>query len=368
MSDSRHLPGRITWRPSTPLVPKEASVYHLLPRGITRSPAHQSLGQRKNAGLRHRFPVGRLLVRVLRAKILDQGLRASIVALALGGAMARPTFAAPTVTYQVRPGDTLSSIARQFNTSVSNLATANTLPSPNFIVAGQILTVSVAAPATAPAPEISAPSSAHCPSFAIDDNGDVVRALAPCPPAVPPAPAILPAPYHSQFDGSIYAETNCGPTALSIALGALHISVDQISLRRLANVQMGTSDPNSGTTWEALAYAAQASGIKVTGLYQGQGRVYRNWSIDDLKNQLAQGHPVLLLVRYQDLPGNAQSPLRSDHYVVALGFDQTGNLVYDDPAYYNGAGAGRVMSLDALNRAWSNTSVGLVRTAMALSA
>ena len=145
---------------------------------------------------------------------------------------------------------------------------------------------------------------------------------------------------------------------LTIALGALHISVDQISLRRLANVQMGTSDPNSGTTWKALADAGQASGIKVTGLYQGQGKVYRNWSIDDLKNELAQGHPVLLLVRYRNLPGNAQSPFRSGYYVVTSGFDQSGDLVYDDPAHYNGTGADRAISLDALNRAWSNTSVG----------
>ncbi|MGH2460432.1 MAG: C39 family peptidase, partial [Chloroflexota bacterium] len=182
------------------------------------------------------------------------------------------------------------------------------------------------------------------------------------------APVILAAPYHSQFDGSIYAETDCGPTSLSMALGALKISADQLSLRRLANAQMGTSDPNSGTTWEALAYAAKAKGATASGLYPAQGNGYRKWSIDDLKRELSQGHPVLLLVRYWDLPGHTQSTFNSDHFIVALGFDQNGNLAYDDPAFSGQAGANRTMTPATLTKAWSDTSEGLVQTAMALSA
>jgi len=152
-----------------------------------------------------------------------------------------------------------------------------------------------------------------------------------------------------------------------MALGALKIGVDQLTLRGLANVQMGTSNPNSGTTWDALAYAAQAKGATVGGLYPSQGKGYRSWSIDDLKSELSQGHPVLLLVRYRGLPGNAQSPFTSDHFIVALGFDPSGNLVYDDPAFSSGAGASRTMNQATLTNAWSKTSEGLVQTAMALS-
>jgi len=232
-------------------------------------------------------------------------------------------------------------------------------------IATPALADQLAAPLAAPAPAASAPSFAHCPAFTIDTNGNVVRTLAPCP-STPPPPVVLHAPYVSQFDGSAYAETNCGPTALSMALGALKVKADQTTLRQLADVQMGTSNPNSGTTWESLAYAAQAKGATVSGLEQGTG--YRQWTIADLQGELAQGHPVILLVRYRDLPGNGQSPFGSDHYILALSFDKSGNLVYNDPAYYGTAGAGLTMTPRQLNLAWSNTSVGLVDTAMALSA
>ena len=43
--------------------------------------------------------------------------------------------------YTVKQGDTLFSIARQFNTTVQTLATANGLPNPNLIYVGQVLTI-----------------------------------------------------------------------------------------------------------------------------------------------------------------------------------------------------------------------------------
>jgi LysM repeat protein len=341
-----------------------------------------------------------------------------LLTLALGVASVNPAFAAQGVTYQVKRGDTLYSIARQHQTTVSNVALSNQLANTRVLAVGQILTIPIAAPFVAPVPiPVAAPisvspassvnpslsvdplladalapavdlGSEHCPAFVID-NGIVQRALGPChasaplglpavvpivPPAVAPvasAPAagtaVLSAPYHSQFDGTAYAETNCGPTALSMALGALNISADQQTLRRLANVQLGTSDPNSGTTWASLAYAAQAKGAKVSGPYVGQGASRRSWTIDDLKSELAQGHPVLLLVKYRSLPGNAQSAFGSDHFIVALGVDRSGNIIYNDPAYTSSAGAHRTISPAELTTAWTNTAEGLVRTAMAIS-
>jgi uncharacterized protein YvpB len=180
--------------------------------------------------------------------------------------------------------------------------------------------------------------------------------------AVPLAP-----PYHSQFDGSPYAETNCGPTSLSMALGALNINVDQLTLRKLANVQLGTTNPNSGTTWASLIYAAQKEGVSVTGPNQSQSATRSPWSIADIVAEIAQGHPVILLVRYQDLPGNGASGFTSDHYIVAYGVDAKGNLIYNDPAFRNNGGAHLTISPDALTKAWTGTSEGLVRTAIALS-
>lgn len=44
-------------------------------------------------------------------------------------------------TYIVRPGDTLSGIAQRFNTTVANLVTLNSISNPNFIYVGEILRV-----------------------------------------------------------------------------------------------------------------------------------------------------------------------------------------------------------------------------------
>ena len=330
----------------------------------------------------------------LRRRRLGQSILAGVTALSLCGIVATPALAAPEVAHQVTPGDTLFGSARQYGTSSAGPEAANHLPDSSSLGAGQTLAAPGSAPETPSRtvpdslPATSLPtngSSAHYPSFTITPDGVVTRSLSDVPPASPtplPTPtlsgkaappvssapgtaSILSAPYYSQFDSGVYAETNCGPTSLSMALGALKINADPMTLRRLANTQMGTSDPNSGTTWEALAYAANVERAAVSGLYQGTG--YRSWSLNDLTSELSQGHPVLLLVRYRDLPGNAGSPFQSDHYVVALGFDKNGNLVYNDPAFRGGGGAGRTMTPQQLNLAWSNTSVGLVRTAMAIS-
>lgn len=49
------------------------------------------------------------------------------------------TFSAPVSSYTVRSGDTLSSIASRFNTSVQELTSLNNLQNPNLIYPGQVL-------------------------------------------------------------------------------------------------------------------------------------------------------------------------------------------------------------------------------------
>src|SRR5439155_18992192 len=106
------------------------------------------------------------------------------------------------------------------------------------------------------------------PSFAISPDGIIVRSLSPLPP-VAQSGDVIPAPYHSQLDGTVWAGGNCGPTTLAMALGALGESADQLKLRDLANRQMGDYDPDNGTSWESLAYAAAQHGVTTRGLYAG---------------------------------------------------------------------------------------------------
>jgi uncharacterized protein YvpB len=183
--------------------------------------------------------------------------------------------------------------------------------------------------------------------------------------SAPPAPpAILSAPGISQFDGSIWAESNCGPTSLAMALGALGVKADPSTLRQLANAQMGIADPNVGTSWDSLAAAAHHYNLQTSGLYQN-GKV-RTWTVDGVKGELAQGHPVLLLVHYRDLPNHPTSTYDGDHYVVALGAEANGSLVYNDPAEKDGGVFTYAMTPDQLEKAWTDTNFGLFRTAMAV--
>ena len=60
-----------------------------------------------------------------------------------------------------------------------------------------------------------------------------------------------------------------------------------------------------------------------------------------------------------------QSTFAGDHYILALGFDTAGNLVYDDPAVV-GDGSNQTVSSAQLLKAWTGTADGEVRTAMAV--
>lgn len=257
------------------------------------------------------------------------GLASAVLLL---GATVAPAWA-DSGTYRVAPGDTLGQIAQRFGFSPGDLATVNHLDNPDLIEVGQILRL---------------------------PSGPVMAPLSPPSLATP----IIQAPYLSQFDGSIYEQANCGPTALAMALDALGVPSDQIALRHLAEQQMGIDDPNDGTTWESLAYAAQVMGVQ-TSAYKN-GKQYLAWSFADLRREFDAGHPVLLLVRYRLMPGHETSDYWGDHYVVGLGFDADGNLIYHDPATRDGSGAFRDISRTQLLNAWSDTAIHYVRSAMAL--
>ena len=293
---------------------------------------------------------------------IKRALLAAMTALALLCTGTIPAFANQLVPYQVKPGDTISGLADRFGVSQDSIASVNGLNNLDDLAVGQIILIGLPLADSPLAPAGQPPSSYQLTAYAAQAGGTIPLAAMV---GSNPGPAQLPllrAPYFSQFDGTIWAESNCGPTSLSMGLGALGVQTDQIRLRKLANQQMGFSDPNSGTTWEALAYAARQSGVSTEGLYNGNS--YRIWSVGDLKAELSGGHPVLLLVRYWSLPDHTGSSYAGDHYIVALGYDGQGNIVYDDPASQNGAY--RAITPDALTHAWSNTMVGYVRTAMAL--
>lgn len=295
-------------------------------------------------------------------------LLATITALALLGFAAPPALANQLVPYQVQPGDTISDLSVRFGVSQDNLLTANGLKNPDDLAVGQILLIGLPLADSPLAPAGETASSYQLTSYAASAGGSspiiaaAMSTVASNGAASAPQPPLLRAPYFSQFDGTIWAASNCGPTALSMGLGALGVQADQMTLRHLADQQMGMADPNGGTTWESLVYAASQNGVSTRGLYNGNS--YRKWTTDDLKAELSAGHPVMLLVRYWSLPDHTASSFSGDHYIVALGYNSQGNIIYNDPASQNGAY--RVITPATLNNAWTNTMVGYVHTAMAL--
>lgn len=211
---------------------------------------------------------------------------------------------------------------------------------------------------TAEAPK----SGAHYPSFSIGPDGVIHRSVSSSP-VLPSLSSVLKAPYMSQFDGSTYEESNCGPTSLAMALGALGVPSAPLALRALADKQMGTSDPNNGTSWESLAYAAKQNGVSVFGLTNGSSKAYRKWTLTDLQSELAKQRPTMMLVRYRELPDHKASSYSGDHYIVALG-TSGGNIVYNDPASNDGAYL--TASPDQLMAAWRDPASGIAYSAMSL--
>src|SRR5919199_5917361 len=61
------------------------------------------------------------------------------------------------------------------------------------------------------------------------------------------------APYRSQLDGSPYAEANCGPTAIGMALAAFGVNVPGRQLRGEALDAQHMWGNNAGTILTALA-------------------------------------------------------------------------------------------------------------------
>ncbi len=86
---------------------------------------------------------------------------------------------ADSITYTVKPGDSLAKIARDHGTTLSTLALANDIKSPYRVEVGQVLVIPVSAPSSPPSQPSAAPAA---------------PAPAAAPPAPVPAPAAPPAP------------------------------------------------------------------------------------------------------------------------------------------------------------------------------
>lgn len=326
----------------------------------------------------------------------------SVAALQSSGVLYPRVGAAPEV-HVVAPGDTVAQIAEKYGTSVATLAELNRLESPDLIFPGQEIRLEAA---PSPTDVAGAGSDTGAERIHVVAEGDTLWTIAAAygvdfealvernalPDGdlitigqrlkVPPPGARAEVasrggqredpggriwmPFRSQLDGSAAAGSNCGPATLGMLMSYFGEWWTTAGIRRSVNEYQGTWDPDAGSTWEAIAYAARKRGFQVLGLYNADGS-YRRWTIDELVEQTKAGRPVMLLTRYWSLPGHGDSAWWGDHYIAFLGLTPTGDVVYHDAAFPDEeSGAYRLMSQERLIRAWTRTATGLQYTAMAL--
>jgi uncharacterized protein YvpB len=116
-----------------------------------------------------------------------------------------------------------------------------------------------------------------------------------------------------------------------------------------------------GTLITALAQVVEQNGLSAVDLRDDSGALHR-WSLDDVRDQIQQGHPVIVQVRYRSLPGRGGAYYFGDHYILVTGVVGDGFL-YNDPIDVDGLGWDRVISGATLNVAMNASAGGYAHTA-----
>ena len=178
-------------------------------------------------------------------------------------------------------------------------------------------------------------------------------------------------PYRTQLDGSDYQESNCGPTALGMALEAFGMNLAPPDLRHqvLDAENFDPSDVDAGSFIWALAKVAQGHGVETRGLYDGDGGLH-HWTLDEIRASVRQGQPVIVQVVYRGLPGREESAYYGDHYIVVTGL-LGDNFLYNDPiggaVAHESPGYDRVITPAQLQRAMRASDRQYAYSAFAVS-
>jgi hypothetical protein len=160
---------------------------------------------------------------------------------------------------------------------------------------------------------------------------------------------VLDVPIRSQLDGSEYQGANCGPASLAMVLEAFDVEARTPLLRNYANLLQGTYGRDDGIALDHLAAIAREAGLRPLGLRDA-------WSVDAVRAQVRQGHPVIALAKMRQLPDHVGSRSETDHYVVVVGLDGD-DLLINDPALPGERGFRRRLTADQLEAAWTASSI-----------
>ena len=133
----------------------------------------------------------------MEGEFLDMSLTTKKIKTTIAGVAALLAFFAPslasaqeTVTYTVKPGDTLSEIAEKYNTTVEKLAAKNNIKDIHLIFVDQVLVIEGTAPSTATATAAASTTTYEAPAAAEETAEEVTETTtyeAPAAPATPVA-------------------------------------------------------------------------------------------------------------------------------------------------------------------------------------
>ncbi len=145
----------------------------------------------------------------------------------------------------------------------------------------------------------------------------------------------LAVPFLSQFDGSPFAASDCGPASVAMAINyATGEHMTPLQARQAIIKLPGggyAANPESGTAIQDLARLARAHKVEA---FLGDGAASTGWGAERIRRHLSQGHPVIVLTRLAYLPGY-KSTSAVDHYIILTGATN-GGYTYNDPALSNG--------------------------------
>jgi len=138
-------------------------------------------------------------------------------------------------------------------------------------------------------------------------------------------------------------------------LAAFGLEVGTSQVRDYLNALIDNYDVDMGTSLDVLSYISLQAGLTPMDLY-GQRGGYRSWSTEAVRWHVLQGHPVITLVKYKNLPGHGTSLSEFDHYIVISGTTPTG-FIYNDGAYASTLGYGLEISDIELEVAWGSSGI-----------
>jgi hypothetical protein len=182
-------------------------------------------------------------------------------------------------------------------------------------------------------------------------------------------------PFRSQLDGAPYALSNCGPTALGMALAYYGVDASTWELRVHAmRVQHSWVDDEGGYSDRYgvfiynLGAVAERYGLHALGLWRYEaGHVdrLREWQPADLRRELGLGRPVIVQVAYRALPSHRGSHATDDHYIVLHGFFGD-DFVYSDPMGADDSAA--ALTISTVDLMWAMGRAETPRVGFALAA